>query len=143
MHLGSLFAFTYWLKCTFILVEMCILVQITSWMRCAFWNAHLGITFTFAFWLHNICNWRRCAFGGTHLHLHFSCNAHILEYVCAFGDHICICILVAMYTYFGRDAHFKYNCIYLFIEEMTLIKRYCNLYHISSMIEENKTNFAS
>ena len=31
----------------------------------------------------------------------------------------------------------------MFMGEMTLIKYYYNLYHISSMIEENKTNFAS
>ena len=42
-----------------------------------------------------------------HLYLHFGCNAHILEYVRAFGDYICICIciLVAMHTYFGGDAY--------------------------------------
>ena len=31
----------------------------------------------------------------------------------------------------------------MFMEEMTLVKYYCNLYHILSKIEENKINFVS
>ena len=87
--------------------------------------------------------WRRCAFGRTYLHLYFGYNAHILEDVPAFeGSHL--------YLHFGcnallfwRRCAYKYNCIHIFIEEMTLIKYYCNPYHISSRIEENKTSFAS
>ena len=56
-----------------------------------------------------------------HLHLHFGCNAHL----------------------FWRKCTFKYNCIHMFTEEMTLIKHYCNPNYISSRIEENKINFAS
>ena len=59
------------------------------------------------------------------------------------GDHIYICTLVTMHTYFGADAHLKYNYIHIFTEEMILIKYYSNPYHISSKIKENKTSFAS
>ena len=75
-------------------------------------------------------------------------------------DHICIFILVAIHTYFEEDAHLstivytcyrennpnqtlKYNCIHIFTEEMTLIKYYCNHYHILLRIEENKTYLIS
>ena len=111
--------------------------------------------------------WLKCVFciWGSHLHLDldFGCNVHILEEMCiwentftfvfwlqcthfrgcAFEDHICICIVVVVHTYFGGNAHLKYNCIHMFMEKMTLIKHYCYLYHISLRIEENKTNFAS
>ena len=112
----------------------------------------------FAFWL-------KCVFGmhiwGLHLHLHFDCNAHILEEMCIWGIHFhlnfgCnthileevrashLCLHVGCNEHlFWRRCTFKYNCIHMFVEEMTLIKYYCNLYHISSRIEENKTNFAS
>ena len=83
--------------------------------------------------------WRRCAFGETQLHLHFSCNAHILDDVHAFGGS-------HLHLHFGCNTHLfwrrcklKYNCT----NEITLFKHYCNHYHISSIIEENKTNFAS
>ena len=65
--------------------------------------------------------WNRCAFGESHLYLHFCCNVHL----------------------FWKRYILKYNCIHIFTEKMTLIKYYCNLYHISSMIEENKINFVS
>ena len=79
----------------------------------------------------------------TYLHLYFGYNAHILEDVCVFGGS-------HFHLHFGHNTHlfwrkctFKYNCIHMFTDEMTLIKYYYNFYHISSMIEENKTNFVS
>ena len=79
--------------------------------------------------------------GGSHFH--FSCNAHILEDVHAFGGS-------HLYLYFGCNAHLfwrrctlKYNCMHKFIKEITIIKYYYNLYDILSNIEENKTNFTS
>ena len=122
-HLMSLFAFASWLKCT--LCAFCCRSNLG-------WNMHFGwnVYFEMHIW-------------GSHLHLYFGCNGHILEDVRAFeGSHL--------YLYFGYDAHLfwrkctlKYNCIYMFMKEMTLIKYYCNLYHISLRIEEHKTNFAN
>ena len=89
-------------------------------------NAHI---------LEEMCIWE------THLHLYFSCNAHILENVCAFGGS-------HLHLYFGCNAHLfwrrctlKYNCIHMFIEEVTLIKYYCNPYHISSRLKKIKLIF--
>ena len=79
-------------------------------------------TFTFVFWLqctHILEDVR--AFRESHLHLYFGCNTHL----------------------FWRRYTLKYNCIHIFTKKLTLIKHYFNLYHISSMIKENKTNLAN
>ena len=99
---------------------------------------------------------------GSHLHFHFGCNAHILEEICIWGNTLYLhfsCnahILEDVHAFGGSQLHFdcnahlyrrrcilKYNYIHMSTEEMTLIKHYCNLYYISSRIEENKTNFTS
>ena len=118
----------------YILDEMCILVEMCI-LECIF-GAHVYICILVV--MHK--SWRRCVFGRTYLNLHFDCNAHILEDVRAFGE---------SYLHFSCNAHLflrrcilKYNYIHMFTEEMTLIKYYCNLYHISLRIKENKINFA-
>ena len=123
---GITFVFTFWLQCTYFRGDVHL-------------EDHICIYILVAMHIF----WRRCAFGGPHLHLHFGYNAQILKNVRAFKrSHL--------YLHFSCNAHlfwrrciFKYNYIQIFIEEMTLIKYYCNPYHISSKIEENKTNFAN
>ena len=137
MHFESLFAFASWLKCILILVEMYILVEIYI-LECTFGD-HICICIFVA--MHTFQ--RRCVFGGTHLHLYFNCNAHILEDVRVFGgSHLDLHFSCNVHL-FWRRCTLKQNCIHMFLEEITLIKYYCNLYYILSRIKENKTNFAS
>ena len=122
-------------------VCICILAKMHTYFG---WDVHFGsdhilVEMCILVAMHTF--WRRCAFWGTHLHLHFGCKAHILEDVHAFrGSYL--------HLHFGCNVHLfwrrctlNYNCIHMFTEEMTLIQHYCNPYHISSSIEENKTNF--
>ena len=89
------------------------------------WGSHLHFDCNVHI-LEEMCIWR------THLYLYFGCNVHILEDVRAFGGSHLNFHLGCNVHLFLRRCILKYNFIHMFTEKITLIKYYCNPYHISS-----------